>query len=172
MSNVSKALLTVLIAAIACGGEKGNQSDTAAKAPPATAAASAPATTTADGATVYQRCATCHQANGEGIPGTYPPLAGSEWVKASDPSAAIRVILHGLQGPVTIHGQTFSSAMPPFGTGVPMSDEEIAAVLTHERGSWGNAAPAVTAEMVARQRAATASQQAMWTADQLKSLVK
>jgi mono/diheme cytochrome c family protein len=172
MHSHSKCALAALAFAAACGGEKTNGADTAAKTPPSSSTGGAPTTSVADGATLYQRCATCHQANGEGTPGTYPPLAGSEFIKANDPSAAIRVVLHGLQGPVTVRGQTFNGVMPPFGTAVPMSDEEVAAVLSHERSSWGNAAPAVTAEMVARERAATANQQTPWTVDQLKPLVK
>jgi mono/diheme cytochrome c family protein len=172
MYSPSKCALTALAFAVACGGEKTGGTDTASKTAPSNPTSGAPTTVVADGATLYQRCATCHQANGEGTPGTYPPLAGSEFIKANDPTAAIRVVLHGLQGPVTVRGQAFNGVMPPFGTAVPMSDEEVAAVLTHERSSWGNTAPAVTPAMVARERAATTSQQTPWTVDQLKPLVK
>jgi mono/diheme cytochrome c family protein len=160
-----------MLFAAACGGSK-SAPDTSSAAPPSSSAQGASNNAVADGATIYQRCATCHQANGQGLAGTYPPLAGSEWVNASSPSAAIRVILHGLQGPVSVHGQTITGIMPAFGTGVPMSDAEVAAVLTYERSSWGNKAAPVTAEMVARERAATADQQGPWTADQLQPLVK
>jgi mono/diheme cytochrome c family protein len=170
MRNFGVRAILALACAGACGKGKGTATDTTANA--AQPAPSAGATAVVDGATAYQRCATCHQVNGTGLPGTYPPLAGSEFIGASDPSAAIRIVLHGLQGTVTVRGQTYSGVMPPFGTGVPMSDEEVAAVLTHERSSWGNSAPAVTAAMVARERAATASQQTLWTADELKPLLK
>lgn len=163
--------VTIMLFAAACGGSE-SAPDTSSSAAPWSSNAAGATNTVADGATIYKRCATCHQANGEGVAGTYPPLAGSEWINASDPSAAIRVFLHGLQGPVTVRGQTINGIMPPFGTGVPMSDAEIAAVLTHERSSWGNKAAAVTAEMVARERAATANQQGPWSVDQLQPLVK
>ena len=60
-------------------------------------------------------CTTCHQATGLGVPGTYPPLAGSEWVQGSE-ERLIRIVLHGLNGPVTVAGATFtgSIAMPLF----------------------------------------------------------
>jgi mono/diheme cytochrome c family protein len=160
-----------MLVASACGGTK-SAPDTSSSAAPSSSNAPGASNTVADGATIYQRCATCHQTNGEGLAGTYPPLAGSEWVNASEPTAAIRVVLHGLQGPVTVHGQTITGIMPPFGTGVPMSDAAVAAVLTYERSSWGNKAAAVTPEMVAHERAATANQQGPWSADQLQPLVK
>lgn len=172
MYTRSKCGLAALALVCACGGDKTSATDTAGKAGASTSAGGGAVTAAADGATLYQRCATCHQLNGQGTPGTYPPLAGSEFIKANDPTAAIRVVLHGLQGTVTVRGQTFNGVMPPYGTAVPMSDAEVAAVLTHERSSWGNSAPAVTADLVARERAATASQQTPWTVDQLKPLVK
>ncbi len=84
-----------------------------------------------------QNCASCHQADGKGLPGVFPPLAGSETVEAADPSAHIRTILFGLQG-VKIDGVEYSAAMPAFGE--RFTDEEIVAIVNHERRSWGNAA--------------------------------
>jgi mono/diheme cytochrome c family protein len=97
-------------------------------------------------------CITCHQANGQGIPGTYPPLAGSEWVKG--PSArVIRIVLYGLKGDVHVEGHDFNAAaMPVFGqvagSAYNWSDEKIAAVLTYVRHEWGNDADPVTADEV------------------------
>jgi mono/diheme cytochrome c family protein len=165
---ISPIVLTLFAA---CGGEAAHGGDTsagaAAAATPATAtgqasssgtaAAAAPdsaasSTAGADGATIYQRCAACHQVGGTGVPGVYPPLAGSEI--ATGPAARpINIVLHGLSGPIPVAGKAFNSTMPPFGTGVPMSDAEIAAVLTYVRQSWGNAAPPVTPADVARERA-------------------
>ncbi len=123
------------------------------------------------GATLYQRCATCHQPNGKGMAGAFPPLAGSEWANAKDPAVPIRVVLHGLNGPITVAGQRFNSTMPPFGTNQPMDDSAVAAVLTYVRSSWGNAASAVTPAEVAAQRAATASRTTPWTAKDLEALL-
>lgn len=119
------------------------------------------------GAQVYATCAACHQANGQGIPGGFPPLAGSEWVtgKADVP---IAIVLHGLQGPITVKGQPYNGVMSPWGT--TFSDQEIANVVTYIRSQWGNKAPAVTSADVARVRAATKARTTAFTAADLKKL--
>jgi mono/diheme cytochrome c family protein len=156
------------------GGERsaaggGGTSAAFASGAPPVAASAAPQP---GGAQLYQRCAVCHQATGLGVPGAFPPLAGSEWANAESPQVAIRVVLHGLQGPLTVKGQRFNGAMPPYGTGQAMSDAEVAAVLTYVRSSWGNKANAVTAAEVARERAATASRSTPWSAPDLAPLLK
>lgn len=105
------------------------------------------------------------------MPGTFPPVALSEWAAAANVALPIRVVLHGLQGPITVKGQKFNGTMPAFGTGQPMNDAEVAAVLTYVRSSWGNKASAVSAEDVAKERAATASHTAPWTAAELTTLL-
>ncbi|HTO15289.1 MAG TPA: cbb3-type cytochrome c oxidase subunit II [Edaphocola sp.] len=100
-----------------------------------------------DGAMLYTNtCATCHQADGKGIAGTFPELAGSKIVNNPDPEQLITIVLDGYSGRVS---QGFAP-MPPFGE--TLSDEEIAAITTHERSSWGNDAPAVKPEDVKRIR--------------------
>ena len=123
------------------------------------------------GAELYQRCVTCHQANGEGLPGAFPPLAGSEWATAANPAVPIRIVLHGMQGPVTVKGAEYNGLMPAYGTGIEMTDEEVAAVLTYVRQSWGNSASAVTAQQVAAERAAPRSATGPTTAEELRSLM-
>jgi len=92
--------------------------------------------------------------NGQGVPNIYPPLAGSEWVTGSE-ERLISILLHGLKGPVTVKGNTYSAAaMPAFGqvpgSGYNWSDEKIAAVLTYIRQEWGNeAGPIDTARVAA-----------------------
>jgi mono/diheme cytochrome c family protein len=108
---------------------------------------------------------------GQGVPGTFPPLAGSEWATAANAALPIRVVLHGLQGPITVKGQKVNGTMPAFGTGQPMNDADVAAVLTYVRSSWGNRAGAVTAADVAKERAATASHAAPFTAAELTPLL-
>lgn len=101
------------------------------------------------GRDVYGRtCALCHQPNGMGEAGKAPPLAGSEWVLAPKPDRVIRIVLHGLQGPITVKGQEWNLAMVQW-KGV-ISDEEIAAVVTFIRQNkdWGHDASAVTTEQV------------------------
>jgi mono/diheme cytochrome c family protein len=103
------------------------------------------------GRAIYNRtCVTCHQANGLGTPGTFPPLAGSDWVNEKEPGRMIRIVLQGFGGPgLKINGQPFNtgSAMVPWNA---LSDDDIAAVITFVRGNkeWGNSAPAVTPEQV------------------------
>lgn len=104
----------------------------------------------ADGAALYASlCVACHQAAGQGLPGVFPPLAGSEWVQGKDSTVAA-ILLHGINGALTVKGTTYNGAMPPFKD--QLSDEQIAAVLTHIRSQWGNQAAAVTAETVAKAR--------------------
>lgn len=98
-------------------------------------------------------CNACHQVNGAGTPGVFPPLAGSEWVTGSE-ERLIRIALHGVQGPITVKGQNYNNLMPAFGKGVPgsmknWSDDRIAAVLTYIRQEWGNQAGPISTEKVA-----------------------
>src|SRR3954451_16807986 len=124
-----------------------------------------PAAQGPDGKVVYSTtCAACHQATGEGVEGTYPPLAGSEIVNG-DEAKVVRIVLNGLTGPVEVAGETYSGMMPPWG-GV-LKDPEIAAVLTYVRSAWGNKAAPVTPAKVAAIRAATASRTTPWTAAEL-----
>jgi mono/diheme cytochrome c family protein len=96
-------------------------------------------------------CANCHQATGEGQPGSYPPLSGSEWV-LGDKSALFAIMLHGLQGPLTVKGGSFGTQQMP-GWSTVLTDDKIAAVMTYIRGSWGNTADAVTPAEVTAARA-------------------
>ena len=96
------------------------------------------------------RCQTCHQPNGGGNPGQAPPLAGSEWVLAQGPNRIIRIPIRGLQGPIKVKGVEWNLNMAAIGA--DLSDEEVAAVLTFIRKNWGNNAPRVTLEQVAKVR--------------------
>lgn len=110
-------------------------------------------------------CMTCHQATGTGVAGVYPPLAGSEWVLNPEHERhIIKIVLYGLNGPITVKGNTYNNAMTPFG-GI-LRDDQIANVLTYIRSEWGNNAPAITAEQVAAIRAEIGNR-GPWTADEL-----
>ncbi len=88
------------------------------------------------GNAVYlDNCSACHQPNGAGIASVFPPLAKSDYLMA-DRARAINVVLKGLHGPVTVNGTLYNSEMPPFGAS--LSDDEVAAVVTYIRNSWGN----------------------------------
>lgn len=94
-------------------------------------------------------CSSCHQLSGAGVPGVFPPLKEDPVVVAEDPTEHIRIVLHGLQGK-TINGVAYASPMPAFGN--QLDDKQIAALINHERTSWGNRASIVTPDMVAAQR--------------------
>jgi mono/diheme cytochrome c family protein len=117
----------------------------------------------ADGATIFAaRCAACHQATGAGLPSVFPPLAGSNWVNGHD-TTVIQIVLHGIQGSLTVNGGKYNGAMPNFGA--QLSDAEIAAVLSYVRSQWGNKAGAVSAQQVTAQRTATAQRNEPWNGD-------
>jgi mono/diheme cytochrome c family protein len=132
----------------------------AARAEPAPDPA-ATAALQADGQRVYsQTCAACHQTTGQGVPGAFPPLAGSEWVNG-DKGRVVRIIMHGLTGLVTVAGEEYEGMMPPWGG--TLGDPEIAAVATYIRSSWGNKGDAVTAAEVTAIRQESAGRSAPWT---------
>ena len=113
-------------------------------------AATADGAAQASGATLYSTlCAACHQASGTGLPGVFPPLAGSDWVNGKDSTMAA-IVLQGVSGQLTVNGVAFNGAMPSFKA--QLSDEQLAAVLSHVRSAWGNASPAVEPRTVARVR--------------------
>lgn len=166
--RIKMAGLVLVAAVAACGGGEKEQAATDTTPAPAEQVATGPVT----GEQVYQRCATCHQPDGKGLPGTYPPLTGSEYANAANPAVPIRVVIHGLQGPITVAGTQYNSIMPAYGTGVEMSDEEVAAVLTYVRSSWGNNASAVTPQQVAAERSATRTSTGPATAQELDAMLK
>lgn len=116
-------------------------------------------------------CVTCHQATGAGVPGTYPPLAGSEWVNGSE-ERLVRIVLHGLTGPVTVAGVQYPGTvqMPSFGqvpnSGYNWRDDQIAAVLTYVRQEWGNKGAAITTAKVNEIRSKV-TRDKPWTAAEL-----
>jgi mono/diheme cytochrome c family protein len=117
------------------------------------------------GSQVYSaRCASCHQSNGQGVSGAFPPLIGTSWVE--NKGQIIRILLHGMQGEVVVEGETYNGNMPAWG-GI-LSDREIAAVITHVRQSWENDYGEVTADEVAAVRSATEGRTAPWSSDELQ----
>lgn len=118
------------------------------------------------GSQIYSsRCANCHQSNGEGVANAFPPLNQARWV-TDDKGPIIRILLHGLIGEIEVRGNVYNGNMPAWGN--QMSDEEIAAVITHVRQSWDNDASEVTAEEVKAVRDATAGRATPWTPDELR----
>jgi mono/diheme cytochrome c family protein len=121
-------------------------------------AAAAPANPIEVGKKLFNNaaCNTCHQPTGVGVPGAIPPLVNSDWVTGSE-ERLIRVVLHGITGPIKVNGVDYNSAMPAFGrvagSGYNWSDDKVAAVLTYIRQEWGNQAGPITTEKVAEIRA-------------------
>jgi mono/diheme cytochrome c family protein len=117
------------------------------------------------GREVYVNCVACHQTTGLGIPGIFPPLAGSEWVLGRSEKVPA-IILHGIFGPIEVKGQNLNSAMPPLGE--VLTNKEIAGVTTFVRtnSEWGNEAGEVTEGMVANLRDQYGVR-GMWTAEEL-----
>ncbi len=100
-----------------------------------------------------QNCFACHQSEGQGMPGVFPPLAKSDYLMANK-DRAIAGIIKGQIGEMVVNGQKFNSAMPA----LVLNDEQIANVLTYVLNSWGNNGEVVTVDDVKRVRAETASQ--------------
>lgn len=130
----------------------------------ATPVAGAPVVAAIDGGEIFQgKCAACHQANGAGLPGVFPPLAGSEWVLGNAERLA-HIPLHGIQGKLTVKGTAYNGMMPVFGE--LLTDAEIAAVLTYIRSQWGNKASEVTEETVKKVRQATKDKTTPYNGDE------
>lgn len=116
------------------------------------------------GRRVYQQyCITCHQAGGQGVDGIYPTLHGTKWT-TGDKGRLIRLVLHGMEGPVQVKGETYNQRMQPLSY---LTDEQVAAVLTYVRQNFGNDASPVSPEEVAAVRAATSGKEDVWTPDTL-----
>src|SRR5688572_26201180 len=95
-----------------------------------------------------QNCVICHQGAGQGTPGTFPPVAKSDYLMAK-PENAIRPVVEGLSGRITVNGSNYNNTMPP----ILLTDEQVAAVLTFVRTTWNSAEDVITPAQVATVRA-------------------
>lgn len=116
-------------------------------------------------------CVVCHGPDGEGLPMLGPPLANSDWVQG-DEGALVRILLHGLTGPISINGKRYAApeiqpTMPPLST---LSNDQVAAALTYIRREWHNNAEPVTSRSVSTLRIQTQGRMLPWTEDELKNL--
>jgi nitrite reductase (NO-forming)/hydroxylamine reductase len=123
------------------------------KAEVAGAAGASPAQIAAGKAVYDTACLACHQADGKGLPGAFPPLAGSDYL-LGDKARAVGVVVNGLQGEVVVNGVKYNSVMPAM---TQLSDQEIADALTFALNSWGNAGGAISSSQVAAERAKAAA---------------
>lgn len=103
-----------------------------------------------NGADIYRKsCSSCHQENGQGLQNVFPPLVNTNTITSNDPTEHIEIILFGLEGK-KINGIQYSTPMPAWKD--QLTDEEVAAVINHERTSWGNNAKLINADDVKRVR--------------------
>ena len=126
------------------------------------------------GMEIYNRegyCVTCHQADGKGLEDSgFPPLTKSKWVSGS-PDRLIKVILHGLYGPIEVNGKQYPGNVPMTPYSTMLSDEEIAAVSNYVRNSFGNASNIIiTTEKVKKIREETKKQKGFFTPKELLKL--
>lgn len=108
-------------------------------------------------------CAPCHTPAGLGMEGGGPPLQGSPWVRGPE-SRLVRIVLHGLRGPIEVKGEVYDREMLSFGP--VLDDRQIAALLTHVRSRYGPAPPVAEAT-VARIREETRDRAGYWTVPEL-----
>lgn len=116
--------------------------------------------------TYHTVCITCHQAEGQGVAGAFPPLAGSDWL-TGNPELPIKIVLLGLSGPIEVKGAKFNAVMPP---PPGMTNEKIAEAISFARTHFGNAADKVTPEHVEKVRASLAGRTNPLTTDELRAL--
>jgi mono/diheme cytochrome c family protein len=131
--------------------------------------ASAPKPVLKPGQPLYEMaCLACHQPEGKGLPGVYPPLAGSQWV-AGSPEPLIKVILHGLSGPIKVAGQIYGNgqnAIPMPGM-AGLTDQQIVDVINYVRSEFAGGSSSITVEEVKKVRSETAARDRAWTAAEL-----
>jgi mono/diheme cytochrome c family protein len=123
-----------------------------------------------DGAAIFSaRCAACHQAGGAGLPGVFPPLAGSEWVVGEE-KVVVLAVLRGISGTLTVKGAKYNGAMPTFAA--QLTDDEIAGVLTYLRANFGNQAAAIAGDRVAALRKESEGRTTPYNGDAELSAIK
>jgi mono/diheme cytochrome c family protein len=108
-------------------------------------------------------CAACHQYDGQGV-GEAPPLDRSPWVTGPE-NRLIRIVLHGVRGPMEVHGKTYDQEMPGFGH--VLSDEDVASLLSYIRSRFGEQSEPITPASVAQVRTANQNRTEYWRVDEL-----
>jgi mono/diheme cytochrome c family protein/glucose/arabinose dehydrogenase len=112
-------------------------------------------------------CRTCHQPDGKGLPDSgFPPLAGSEWVSGSD-ERLIKLVMKGVMGPIVVNNKAYPGQVPMTPFGGLLKDDEVAAVLTYVRNSFGNTGPAISPEKVKQVRKAIESKKDFYSPKEL-----
>lgn len=128
-------------------GDRRTLADLSGPAPVAVGAA-------VDGKAVFNgQCVACHQATGKGLPGVFPPLDGSEWVQG-DARTLANLLLHGINGEISVAGSTYNGAMPAF---QQLGDAELAAVASYIRSNWSNQANSLPSTLFEQERKASSA---------------
>jgi nitrite reductase (NO-forming)/hydroxylamine reductase len=135
--HIASALVVLLFSAAACS------QDTVNERPPKLG-------NEAGQAAYLAQCAACHQPTGQGLPGAFPPLAGSDWIAGRSSEEVIASVLAGIQGEITVNGVKYNNVMPAMSH---LSDADVAAILSYVFSSWGNSGTAVSEAQVAAVRA-------------------
>ncbi len=145
MARLAAVALIGILAACTKSNNGGSQS--ASPSAEASVAVAQDGAAANDGAKVYtQNCSSCHQAAGQGVAGTFPPLAGNPTV-TGDPTEVIHIVKYGLSGSISVAGTSYNGMMPAWGQS--LSNADIASAVTYIRSAWGNKASAVTESAVA-----------------------
>jgi mono/diheme cytochrome c family protein len=113
-----------------------------------------------------KNCQACHQQNGAGVPGVFPPIVGSEWV-TGPPEVLVHILLNGLHEPITVAGATYNGVMPAWRD--VLKDQEIAAVASYIRQWAPNASPPVESDLVSKLREPPPPRSTPWTATEPKA---
>jgi len=125
------------------------------------------------GAEIYEReghCTTCHQPDGKGLSAAgFPPLSGTKWAN-QDPDRLIKITLNGIFGPIEVLGKPYPGLVPMTPFGGMLNDEEIAAVLTYVRNSFGNKSSAISPQQVKKVRAETKDKIGFYSPEELLKL--
>ncbi|MCW8934971.1 MAG: cytochrome c [Gammaproteobacteria bacterium] len=104
-----------------------------------------------------QHCAACHQPNGKGIPGFFPPLADNDRVNSDDPETIqkyLRRVIFGYHGGLIVNNQMYSGRMPPIGYVGRLNDSELLKLVNYQRSSWGSKARDITFDELTKARQA------------------
>jgi mono/diheme cytochrome c family protein len=153
MKNTTRMLLYPFIILLSVILFSCNNSSVTKKASPADTSHSLTVVPTGKeqpGKALYKKyCLTCHQANGSGVPGMFPPLSQGSWIGKS-PDELIPLILKGLKGEIEVSGESYKNAMPPQ---IKITDQELAWVLTYVRSNFGNHFKPVIPDTVKKVRA-------------------
>jgi len=115
------------------------------------------------------RCGICHGSDGKGITSTAPTLAESEWVTGPSERLA-RIVLHGLQGPISVQGEVWNSVMPGHSAIAEFDDETASGLLTYLHRAWGHSGRAIEPAFIHQIRQETTDRVSLWTAAELADL--